>query len=157
MWLGRTREAQDEAGVRQVVANYTGPGRLGKDFGFYLNCIRSALISRRLCCYLRRADYAILRATISSDGKLNMAAPRILFFFFGTCEWLISPRGKGLCLYSSLYFQGLAYLLAHGRYYIFIKRVSEWVWKWIPSNLFSSSLILFPAMFHLQFNLSLPF
>ena len=55
MWLGRTREAQDEAGVRQVVANYTGPGRLGKDFGFYLNCIRSALISRRLCCYLRKS------------------------------------------------------------------------------------------------------
>lgn len=66
-----------------------------------------------------------------------------------------SPLKGRDCVFIHLYSQGLAHLLEYSGYYTFIRRVSKRGVKMNPSDLFSSSLILFLVMSHLLFNPSL--
>lgn len=82
-----------------------------------------------------------------------MAHPECFVKYSGICVRLISSQGQGLCLYSSL-FPGPGTPLSI-QWILYIYQKSKRGVKMNPSDLFSSSLILFLVMSHLLLNPSL--
>lgn len=102
--------------------DHTGPDRLGKDCGFYLNCIRSP--PTRSLLLMPQKELTTPTSVPSWILRNPTWQHPVYFIVFSTYEWLISPQGQRL--YSSLYSQGLAHLLAYARYYMFTGRLNEW-------------------------------
>lgn len=149
-----TREARDEAGVRQAVADHTRRGRLEKEFEFYINYFR--LPPRSLSWCLRELTVPTGVVPLWTLMR-NLTGQHLAYFivFVSINVELISSQGQGLCLYLSRYSR--AWHTSWHRVRT-IRLLEEWenrAWKRVPSDLFSSSLILFLAMSHLLFNPSL--
>lgn len=130
-----------------TVAGHPGPGRFWKNCGFYLNCTGHLLqsdfpdVSKRAC------------TTMDLDGKPIWQHPGCLIVFSGICVQLTSSQRQRQCLYSL--FPGLGTLFACSRNCTFLRGVSEQGVNTNPSDLSSSSLILFEVMSHPRFNPSL--
>lgn len=134
----------------------TGPGRLGRDFGLYLNCGRPPPVSGSLCWYLRKSwpCHPLCHRGFWWETQHGSTQDSLSYFLVYVDADFPSRAGT-VSLFTSV-FPGPSTSLSIWQV-LYVYQKSEWVgvWKWISSDPFSSSLILFLAMSHLLFNPSL--
>lgn len=124
-----------------------------KECGFYLNCIRLPP-TRSLPRCLRNLSMPSFVPLWILRRNLIWQHPGNFIVSFSIYVKLVSPQGQGLYLFMSVFPGPSTPLSIEWVLHVYWK--SEWgIWKWVPSDLFSSSLILFLAMSHLPFNPSL--